>query len=174
MPQLGPAVIAVIYALHRLRRGNQTERQLMALFLLGIACFVPLTMAAIRWAAYAQALAWLPWTLVTLAIFNANPRITIAGQLVRLRAPAAGVFLIAPFLFAAAIAPRIPSQSAVGLHCDWHQMAAYLSQRHATTEGSEKLLLTDIFRGPALVWSTPFNVVGAPYGNAQSLPPQWP
>ena len=35
------------------------------------------------------------------------------------------------------------------------------------------MLLTDIFRGPALVWSTPFNVVGAPYGNAQSLSDTW-
>lgn len=48
-------------------------------------------------------------------------------------------------------------------------MAAYLADRHAGGQNGEQLLLTDIFPGPLLVWLTPYNVVGAPYGNAQSL-----
>lgn len=167
--QLGPALIAVIYALLRLRRGDQSERQLMAFLLLGFACFVPLTIAAIRWADYAQALVWLPLTLVTLAIFNVYPSVTIAGQLVRLRAPLAAIILLGPFLSAAALAPRTPSQQAVGPGCNWQQMAGFLSQQHAASDGSAQLLLTDFFRGPALVWATPYNVVGTPFGNPQSL-----
>ncbi|MDH3738179.1 MAG: hypothetical protein OER92_03220 [Alphaproteobacteria bacterium] len=167
--QLGPPLIAVIFALFRLRRGDRTERQLMALLLLGFAFYVPLTMATIRWAVYAQALAWLPWTLAALTILNANPMVSIIGQTVRLRTFLAAVFIFTPFLLAVAITPGAQSQSAVGPSCNWRAIATHLEQRHLTMAGREQVLLTDIFRGPALIWSTPYNVVGSPYGNAQSL-----
>ncbi|MCZ6587369.1 MAG: hypothetical protein O7B24_05425 [Alphaproteobacteria bacterium] len=168
--QLGPVFFAVLYVLYRLRRGDRTERQLMALLLLGFVCFVPLAFAVVRWSVYAQALAWLPWTLAALALLDAEPRLTIAGRRIALRMPAVAIFLTAPALLALAITPAPPSHAAAGgVRCDWPQMAAYLSQRHATENGNEQLLFTDLIPGPALVWTTPYNVVGAPYGNAQSL-----
>ena len=42
-------------------------------------------------------------------------------------------------------------------------------QRHAGANGNEQILLTDITQGPALVWHTPYSVIGAPYGNTQPL-----
>lgn len=183
--QLGPVLIAVIYTLYRLRRGGPAERRLMAVLLFGFACFVPLSLAVVRWSVYAQALAWLPWALAVQALFDRDPKATIAGLRLRIRAPAAAIFLTAPALLSLAVMPKMPGQQAapssvrpstqsvarspVGPGCDWPGMVAYLSQRHAATNGSEQLLLTDLFPGPALVWSTPYNVIGAPYGNAHSL-----
>lgn len=168
--ELGPVLAAVIYAFHRLRRGDKAERQLMALLLFGFACFVPLTLSSARWTVYAQALAWLPWTLAALALFNIDPKVAFLRQRIPLRMPAVGAFLTAPLLLALAITPTMPGfPSTVAPQCDWQQMAAYLNDRHAAKDGNELLLLTDIFRGPVLVWSTPYNVVGAPYGNGDSL-----
>ncbi len=168
--ELGPAFIAIVYVLHRMRRGGQPERQLMALLLFGFVCFVPLALVSARWTVYAQALAWLPWTMAAVALFNSNPKIAVLKRRIPLRAPAVGIFVTAPALLALAITPAAPTNPiSVAPQCDWHQMATYLSERHAGEQGSEQLLLTDIFKGPMFVWSTPYNVVGAPYGNTQSL-----
>ena len=178
LSELGPVLIAVTYALYRLWRGDQTERQLMALLLLGFVLFVPLTVAVSRWAVYAQALAWLPWTLAALALFDADPSAVIVGRRIPLRAPLVGIFITAPLALALAVTPLVPSltvtqqspgRTSVGPQCDWFGMATHLSQRHATAGGGEQLLLTEIFRGSAMVWLTPYNVVGTSYGNTRAL-----
>ena len=146
LSELGPVLIAVTYALYRLWRGDQTERQLMALLLLGFVLFVPLTMAVSRWAVYAQALAWLPWTLAALALFDADPSAVIVGRRIPLRAPLVGIFITAPLALALAVTPLVPSltvtqqspgRTSVGPQCDWFGMATHLSQRHATAGGGE-------------------------------------
>jgi len=168
--ELGPVLIAVGYTIYRLRRGGRTERQLMALLLLGFAGFIGLALDSVRWIVYAQALAWLPWTLAALTIFDRNPKLAIFRRRIPVRAPLIGLFLTVPALVALALTPRAPVAQAASLpHCDWPRMAAYLADRHGRENGSEQLLLTGIFIGPSLVWSTPYNVVGAPYGNARSL-----
>lgn len=172
--ELGPVLIAILFVLYRLRRGDQMERQLMLFLLLGFAFYLPLSLSVLRWTVYLQALAWLPWTLATLAVLDAAPQISLGKLKIPIRMPAVAVFVTAPALLALIVAaqplarPQVAS-GAAGAFCDWPQMEAHLGQRHASANGNEQILLTDITRGPELVWNTPYSVIGAPYGNTQPL-----
>ena len=73
-----------------------------------------------------------------------------------------------PIMIATMFTSARPSAGEEHGSCAWQQMIDYLD-RHHQGGPADDIVLTYNYLGPVLVWQTGYDVVGAPYGNAEAL-----
>lgn len=174
LANLGMAVIALAYIGLAWKSAAAARRNVFAILLLGYAVYIPLTLFQLRWASYAQELTLIPLALALVGVWQWNGAITIAGRAYPLRSLLVALIATAPFIAFALVAGTGNSAAQPGTTaraypgCDRIAISQHLSQVHS--QGSpDDILFTYSFWGSELIWRTPYSVVGAPYGNTQSL-----
>ena len=164
---LSPAFIVLAYVYLRWRQADLAERRLIVLWLMGIALFFPMALDAIRWSMYVQAVIWLPWTLAVIAMVRHPWDIMLKRIKVPVNAVIAPALVLGPVFAGMSILPPKEAQAAKRA-CDWPAVSRHIETlRPAGAE--DQVLFTHFFQGPGFVWRTGYRVVGAPYGNDDSL-----
>lgn len=165
---LGPALIALAFTGLRWRSSGDAERRLHLLWLAGLAICVPLTLDAVRWSAYVQAVAWLPWTLAIIGLARHPWKVAFG----RLRLPMNAIVTLAlalgPVALSLAILPASKAEAeGVKPRCDWALASEYLKSREDAPDSP--IMLTHVLRGPEVAWRSGYRMANAPYHNNDSL-----
>lgn len=137
---------------HRLRRGGAEFWRLLPAALT-VVLFTALAMAQGRWVAYVQAGMLVPATLTVCVLWRERRR---------LRTPA----------FAAVLAVQMGATSVVratnakgpGVACAWSSATAFLGDQ----AGDDRIVLTDLYAGPEILWRSQYRVIAGPYELAEA------
>ncbi len=151
---LGLPLIAIVGAVVLMRRRPEPERKVLALSLMGLLLYVPLTMAQVRWANYPQVLMILPLMMAIREIMNSRAPWRILAAAALLLAPATAM------LGFAIMAPPQEKPSA-GEACDKAAMLRYLGAQEPSSD--QDILLTYVSDGPEVIWNSRYRVVAANY-----------
>lgn len=157
LAQFAIPLAALPLLLHRLRRGGATLWPLLPAAL-AVALFAPLALAQGRWTAYVQAALLVPATLTVCALWRRHRR---------LRTPAFAAVLAVQMGATSAVRASnaiAPGATAPGATCDWSAAARFL----ATQPGDGRIVLTDLYAGPEILWRSRFRVVAGPYELAEA------
>ena len=170
---MGPAIVALGYISLCWKSATAERRNVFAALLLGFAIYLPLALYQVRWTSYVQELTLLPFVMTFVGVWRWKGAVKVAGRSFPLRSLAAALIAISPFLASAIVVGSGGASTrgvAEGPHqnCDRVAISDYLSQTHKGGAGDD-ILFTYSFWGSEMVWRTPYSVVGAPYGNTQSL-----
>ncbi|NKB48606.1 MAG: hypothetical protein GKS02_04480 [Alphaproteobacteria bacterium] len=170
---LGSAIIALVYIGVAWKSASAERRTLFVILLLGFAIYLPLALNQLRWTSYAQELTLIPLVLALVGVWRWNGAVRIAGRALPLRSLVVALLATGPFIGFALVASS-GNSTAQGVAarvyhgCDRIAISEHLNQIHS--QGApDDILFTYTFWGSELIWRTPYSVVGAPYGNAQSL-----
>ncbi|MBF0129892.1 MAG: hypothetical protein HQL33_07850 [Alphaproteobacteria bacterium] len=172
---LGPPLIAISFALWRWRRADFGERGALLLFGSGFLVYLPMAIYEVRWVSYVEILSLVHWPMAVVAMDRLGRSRASVGGRVLARSLAAVVLIVGNLIAAAPLFASAPSAVSPAVQggdrrrgCDWTAISRTLTERHAL-HPEERIVLTYFFAGPELAWRTPYDVVGAPYANADSL-----
>ena len=168
--QLGPAIVALMFVAWRMPKAPTKERQILCILLIGLAIYLPLALAQMRWAMYIQILILLPWTLCLTHQWRWRGAVQLHGRRVPLRVAAFASGLVSHVIIVMVLSAFLPSMRA-GLDqraCRWPKMAAFLERNHVGGPGDD-ILFTYLFPGSEMMWRTPYDVVATPHGNEPAL-----
>ncbi len=168
---LGPIVLGLPYLLYRCRGGDGEQRDLWRYMAGAMALFLVLTFYQLRWATYFDLLLVFPLTgllMALLAWFNRHLRLPWRALA---RALAVVVFSIGFAVFGAYIrsdagaadddeAARGPGT------CPLARFAEFANGQG--TQGRPQRILANVFFGPELLYTTPHEVVAAPYPRGEA------
>jgi hypothetical protein len=163
--QFGASLIALPFAIHRLRHGETGERFVMLTALCGFCLFGTLALLQMRWSGEVQAVMLLPWVLTTKHIMKTSLALRLGGHRVPLRSGilmAALLLQIAPSALVGVGPGRVPQANA---QCDWNAATRELAKAAPQTG----IVMTELWYGPEILWRTGFSVVGAPYEISPAL-----
>lgn len=173
---MGPAIIALGYMGLHWKSASAERRNVFAILLLGFAVYLPLALYQVRWTSYVQGLTLLPFVIALTGVWRWQGAVRFAGQAFPLRSLVAAVIVTGPFIASAFVAgtgtgsasTQFVANNGPYRNCDRIGISEYLSRTHQGG-ASDDILFTYSFWGSEIVWRTPYSVVGAPYGNTQSL-----
>jgi hypothetical protein len=165
---LSPAAIGIGFLAYDIARGNPTRRLPNAILAIAAIVYLPLAIATVRWVIYLQILSLIPWALAAAQAIRWTGAVWVRGVRIPLRSILVVALIAAPVLVAATATSLLNGTKGAAKTCDWGDMWAHLTKIHHRQQG-DPILMTYLFRGPELVWRTPYRVVGAPYGNAASI-----
>ncbi|MFQ6018438.1 MAG: hypothetical protein ACE5KF_09595 [Kiloniellaceae bacterium] len=166
---LGTAVPAVPWLIRRMFTGTEAERRVCVFFALGIAVFVPLTIAQLRWVPYAEIFLLVPYAWLAGAVLD-RVVVRLDGRFVGLARP----LLVAAFclwFYLPKLVSNISIASGPGgseavvketeLLCPIKPLAEYLSDPTGLGAAPKRLLAFVDF-GPELLYRTPHSVLSIP------------
>lgn len=168
-----PGLIGAGYALWRLRRRADDDlAKVLVAILVGQAVFLAPGLYQIRWTSYFQFLALIPFTLALLELLDRAGR----QPLLLVRSAASATVLVvgigAHMIFGALLDPAKaydPRRDPSSPQCaDFAAISRFLAENHRGPADVDALM-SYYYRGPELVWRTPYAVVGAPYMVIESL-----
>ena len=169
---MGPVFVALSYIAVCWKSASAERRNIFAVLLLGFAVYLPLTILQVRWTSYVQDLTLLPFVMTFVGIWRWNGAVRFAGRAIPLRSLVVALIAISPFIASAVVSTGKASSQRTAdspyRSCDRVGIGEYLSQTHKGGVGDD-ILFTYSFWGSEMLWRTPYSVVGAPYGNTQSL-----
>jgi asparagine N-glycosylation enzyme membrane subunit Stt3 len=142
-----PLAAATFLALH-LRRCPGRERRLLTPLALMAALFFVLALIQARWAAYVQLALLVPAAMGLQALWRCRPMV---------RTPTAAAIL-SLHLIASHTASAATTASG-GNACNWPDAIRLL----AAEAGNGRIVLTDLYAGPEILWRTSYRVVAGPY-----------
>jgi hypothetical protein len=161
---LGPVLICVPYLLYRLARSNPATWRADLLLLVGVLVYTAEGLYHARAAGFAQLLLVLPWTCLLIALWRADWRLPVGGVRLPVRGPACMVALLGHLIVAAIFVslPAADPAEARQAACPWPALIDHLNA--ARPNGGMGILLTpDLYRGPEILYRTPYAIVGTPY-----------
>ncbi len=153
---LGPLAVALPFTAHLAR----TRRDAAVLFLVAMVSVLPMALYQVRWAAYAQTVMVIPWTMALVAALHWRGR----WRHVPLRVPAFLVLLLGHLLVAGgmeSVADGKPARKVAGT-CDWARVEALIGDL-AAKRGRRLTILSFVHQGPEIAYRTGQAVVGSPY-----------
>ena len=150
--ELGPALVVVPWL--ALRRDAWS-----AFLLAGVVLFCGLSLGAVRWASYAQAVMLLPWTGLVCRLW------TREGLPMR---RLAAVSAIAVGFLLAMLSGPVPRPAVAGDACPVPQAAAALDAL-VLSGGRPPIVMTYLYIGPELEWRSGVDLVGIPSANQATI-----
>jgi len=172
---LGWALIGLGFIIADYRRASGERRMVYDILLTGFAVYIPMSLWVVRFALVAQVLALVPMAMLLARLMESAQSVRLGEREIPLRVLAVVAALAAPLALGLMVRPAgapgaPPIASRPG--ADWAAMGEFLT-RYAPRSGAEagprRILFTYQFIGPEIVWRTPYTVVGAPYGNGESI-----
>ena len=161
--QFTAALASIPLMVHLLRKGPREQRLAMLVSLVGLVLFGAVALAQMRWAAEAQAMTLLPWTLTALRIMQSDIALPVGMRRIPIRSVVLLALLVLPILVAIP-AQRAAARSGGGVSadrsCGWDQASQVLKPYQS---GKTPIVLAPVWYGPEILWRTSFRVVGVPY-----------
>lgn len=155
LSQFAIPLAATPLLLMRLRRGDRREVWLLVPLAVTVALFWGLALLQGRWVAYVQMALLVPAAL-TIRL--------LCAQSLRLRTPAFAA-VIAVQIGASAALQSARAANTAELACAWPQAMAML----AAEPGNGRVVLTDLYAGPEILWRSTYRVVAGPYELADAI-----
>ncbi|MGE5518233.1 MAG: hypothetical protein ACM31D_20715 [Bacteroidota bacterium] len=139
----------------RLRRAGARDGWLLLPLALTTVLFWGLALAQGRWVAYVQLALLVPAAMTVHLLWHRAPRVRTA------------VFatVMAVQVGAGATLQSAKAARATTLACDWSEAMTLL----AAEPGEGRIVLTDLYSGPEILWRTRYRVVGGPYELADAI-----
>lgn len=139
----------------RLRHCPPREKWLLTPLVLAAALFFILALIQGRWAAYVQLALLVPAALALRMLWRCRPMV---------RTPAMTA-LLSLQIIAGTTASAAPQTAGGGAACDWTAAARQLG----TEPGNGRIVLTDLYAGPEILWRSGYRVVAGPYELADAI-----
>lgn len=153
--QFAIPLAALPLLLLRLRRAGPRDGWLLLPLALTTVLFWGLALAQGRWVAYVQMALLVPGAMTVQFLWSRYPGMRTAAFVAVMAVQiGAGVTL------QSAKAARVATQA-----CDWSQAMALLTAE----PGEGRIVLTDLYAGPQILWRTHYRVVGGPYELADAI-----
>lgn len=164
---LSPAVIGLGFIVYDRLRCPPERRPVDEVFLVALAVYVPAALWSGLLVIYAEVVGLVPWAMCVAGIMRWERTVGVMGRRMPLRAFVAAAAVAGPFALAVAVSALTAGSPSTARLCDWPGMGRFLRELHGTADRRE-ILFSYLYHGPELAWRTPYDVVGAPYGNAAS------
>lgn len=148
---LGLPLIAACASVILFRRVAGPERKVLALCLLGLLIYVPLSLAQVRWSNYANIIMILPLLMAVHHIMESR---------LRFRAGVSAALLVSP-VFVAVGLNEPDEKSLVDVACDQTAILRHLGQNPPSAD--QDILLTYVSDGPEVIWNSRYRVVASNY-----------
>lgn len=148
---LGPAVLALVFLLDRLRNPEGAQQRVSILFLATLGIVLPIGLGATRLAAYPEVTAAVPWAMLLIVLLQWRSP---------LRVPAFGAVLLGPMLVALGVGAS--ASTAASPRCAWETVAPTLLVLDGKGDQPPSFL-TYVHQGPELAWRIRRPVVGSPF-----------
>jgi hypothetical protein len=169
---LGPVFIALGYIANDYRKAPVDRRAVYDVVLVGFLVYIPMALMARRFAMYAQVLALVPWALALAAIMGWTRTVKMGLGQVLVRGLSVMAAMIGPLVLSVAVDRLATPPRPDSTIQEWVAIGDFLTTYAGATGGGRdapEILFTYQLQGPEMAWRTPYSVVGAPYGNIDSI-----
>ncbi|MGE5478337.1 MAG: hypothetical protein ACM3Q1_16910 [Bacteroidales bacterium] len=154
LSQCAIPLAAATFLIPHLRRCPTPERRRLTPLALMAALFFVLALIQARWAAYVQLALLIPAAMAVRALWRCRPVV---------RTPATAAILSLQLIASHAASAAVTTHDSPT--CNWTDAARML----AAEPGDGRIVLTDLYAGPEILWRTSYRVVAGPYELAAAI-----